>query len=123
MAIGLVGLSSAFGARVLSRRREFGVLRHLGMTRRQVGTMLATEGALTTGLGVGAGLVLGAAISLVLVHVVNRQSFHWGMELTLPWAQLAAFAFVVVALGASTAVVSGRQALGRDVVGAVKEDW
>ena len=45
VAIGLIGLSSAFGALVVARRREFGVLRHLGMTRRQIGAMLATEGA------------------------------------------------------------------------------
>ena len=44
VVIGLVGLSSSFGALVLARRREFGVLRHLGMTRRQIGAMLATEG-------------------------------------------------------------------------------
>jgi putative ABC transport system permease protein len=43
VVIGLAGLSSSFGALVLARRREFGVLRHLGMTRRQIATMLATE--------------------------------------------------------------------------------
>jgi putative ABC transport system permease protein len=123
VAIGLMGLSSAFGALVLARRREFGVLRHLGMTRRQVGSMLATEGLATAGLGVGVGLALGAAISLVLIHVVNRQSFHWGMELALPWVGLALFALAVVALATLTAVASGRRAMGEDVVRAVKEDW
>ncbi|MCL4762857.1 MAG: ABC transporter permease, partial [Burkholderiales bacterium] len=123
MAIGLVGLSSAFGALVLARRREFGVLRHLGMTRAQVARMLATEGVTTAAIGVGAGLALGAAISVILIHVVNRQSFHWGMDVAVPWLQLAAFAAVVVALATLTAVASGRQAMGADVVRAVKEDW
>jgi len=123
MAIGLVGLSSAFGALVLARRREFGVLRHLGMTRGQVARMLAAEGVVTAAIGTGAGLALGAAISLVLIHVVNRQSFHWGMDLAMPWPQLAAFALGVVALATLTAVASGRQAMGADVVRAVKEDW
>jgi putative ABC transport system permease protein len=123
MAIGLVGLSSAFGALVLARRREFGVLRHLGMRRGEVAKMLATEGVLTAAIGVGAGLVLGAAISLILIHVVNRQSFHWGMDVAMPWPQLALFALAVVALATLTAVVSGRQAMGTDVVRAVKEDW
>jgi putative ABC transport system permease protein len=123
MLIGLVGLSSAFGALVLARRREFGVLRHLGMTRRQVGRMLATEGLITGAIGVTAGLVLGAAISLILIHVVNRQSFHWGMDVAMPWPQLGAFALIVVALATLTAVASGRQAMGGDVVRAVKEDW
>lgn len=123
MAIGLVGLSSAFGALVLARRREFGVLRHLGMTRGQIGRMLATEGVVTAGIGVGAGLALGFAISLILIYVVNRQSFHWGMDLALPWPQLALFALVVVALATTTAVASGRQAMSASVVRAVKEDW
>ena len=79
--IGLFGLSSSFGALVLARRREFGMLRHLGMTRRQIGAMLATEGALVSALGLAVGLALGWVISLILIHVVNRQSFHWSMEL------------------------------------------
>jgi putative ABC transport system permease protein len=123
VALGLVGLSSAFGALVLARRREFGVLRHLGMTRRQIAAMLATEGFATSVLGVGVGLALGILISLVLIHVVNRQSFHWGMELALPWLRLGGFAFVIVALATLTAVVSGRHAMRADVVQAVKDDW
>ena len=123
VAIGLVGLSSAFGALVLARRREFGVLRHLGMTRRQVAAMLATEGALTSAIGVAAGMLLGFVVSLVLIHVVNRQSFHWGMSLTVPGVELAAFAIVVVLLATLTAIASGRHAMGDDVVRAVKEDW
>ena len=98
VVIGLVGLSSSFGALVLARRREFGVLRHLGMTRRQIGAMLATEGLVISGLGLAVGLALGFAISLILIHVVNRQSFHWGMEISVPWARLAVFAVAVIAL-------------------------
>ena len=44
--------------------------------------MLAAEGGLLALVGSAAGLAAGAAISLVLVYVVNRQSFHWSMELT-----------------------------------------
>jgi putative ABC transport system permease protein len=85
--------------------------------------MLATEGLITGAIGVTAGLVLGAAISLILIHVVNRQSFHWGMDVSMPWPQLGAFALIVVALATLTAVASGRQAMGGEVVRAVKEDW
>jgi len=67
--------------------------------------------------------VLGAAISLILIYVVNRQSFHWGMELAVPFGNLALFGVGVVALATLTAVLSGRQAMGNDAVRAVKEDW
>ena len=116
-------MSSSFGALVVARRREFGVLRHLGMTRRQVGAMLATEGLVVSGIGLVAGLVLGFAISLILIHVVNRQSFQWGMELSLPWGGLAGFAAVVLALSTLTALASGRKAMDVDVIRAVKDDW
>jgi putative ABC transport system permease protein len=80
VAIGLIGLSAAQVAQTLARSREFGMLRHVGMTRRSIGGMLAAEGALLALVGVVVGLALGFVISLVLIHVVNRQSFHWGME-------------------------------------------
>jgi putative ABC transport system permease protein len=123
VVIGLCGLSSSFGALVLARRREFGVLRHLGMTRRQIGAMLAMEGLLLSGIGLAAGFGLGYVISLILVQVVNRQSFHWGMDLALPWTTLGAAALVVLGLATVTALASGRKALGGEVVQAVKDDW
>jgi putative ABC transport system permease protein len=123
VGLGLCGLSSSFSALVLARRREFGVLRHLGMTRRQIGAMLATEGLLLSGIGLGVGLGLGYVISLILVQVVNRQSFHWGMELSLPWAALGVAALLVLALATLTALASGRRALAGNLVQAVKDDW
>ncbi|MBK6396176.1 MAG: FtsX-like permease family protein [Betaproteobacteria bacterium] len=123
IAIGLVGLSASFGALALARRREFGVLRHLGMTRRQIGAMLAAEGAIVSAVGLAVGLALGGAISVILVHVVNRQSFRWSMDLHLPAAQLAAFCVAMLTLATVTALASARRATAGDTVMAVKEDW
>ena len=123
VVIGLFGLSSSFGALVLSRRREFGLLRHIGMTRRQVGTMLAAEGFTVSGIGLVIGLGLGWVISLILIHVVNRQSFHWSMDLAVPWLVLCAAALLVLSLSTLTAVAMGRQAMGTRAILAVKEDW
>ncbi|MEO8718678.1 MAG: ABC transporter permease [Burkholderiales bacterium] len=121
--VGLFGLSSSLGALVLARRREFGVLRHLGMSRREIGAMLATEGALLALAGAVAGLVLGAAISLVLVYVVNPQSFGWSMDLHPPYAFLLGLTAVMLVLAMLTAWFSGREAMGMAPVRAVKEDW
>jgi putative ABC transport system permease protein len=121
--VGLFGLSSSLGAIVLARRREFGVLRHLGMTRREIGAMLAAEGGLLALAGAAAGLLLGAAISLVLVYVVNPQSFGWSMDLHPPYAFLAALTLVLLVLAMLTAWFSGREAMGMAPVRAVKEDW
>ena len=51
VVIGLFGVAASFAALAAARRREFGMLRHIGLTRRQVGLMLATEGALTAAAG------------------------------------------------------------------------
>ena len=121
--IGLAGVAASFAALAAARRREFGMLRHLGLTRRQIGWMLAEEGALAAGVGVLGGLLAGGAISLVLIEVVNRQSFHWSMDLHIPVASLALFAGAMIALAALAAVLAGRQAMRNDAVLAVREDW
>nr|WP_153468814.1 FtsX-like permease family protein [Rhodocyclus gracilis] len=121
--IGLAGVAASFAALAAARRREFGMLRHLGLTRRQVGWMLAAEGALAAGVGVLGGLVAGGAIGLVLIEVVNRQSFHWSMDLHVPWGSLVVFAGGLVALAALAAVLAGRQAMRQEAVLAVREDW
>lgn len=123
LVIGLMSLSSSFGALVLARRREFGMLRHLGVTRAQIGTMLAAEGAIVGALGLAVGAAVGWIISLILIHVVNRQSFHWSMDLHLPWLPLASFTAAMLVLASLTALASGRQAMSGEVVRAVKEDW
>lgn len=123
VVIGLAGVAASFAALAAARRHEFGMLRHLGLTRRQIGWMLAQEGALAAGVGVIAGLLAGAAIALVLIEVVNRQSFHWSMDLHVPTLALALFAAGLVALAALAAVLAGRQAMRQDAVLAVREDW
>ncbi|MGN6528142.1 MAG: ABC transporter permease [Burkholderiaceae bacterium] len=123
LAIGLAGIAASFSAQVLARRREFGTLQHLGFTRRQVLALVAVEGALWSAVGAVLGVVLGLAVSVVLVKVVNPQSFHWTMQMSVPARTLAGLWVGVVAAGALTAWGSGHAAAGRDVVRAVKEDW
>lgn len=123
IAIGLFGVAASFSAQVLARRKEFGLLAHLGLTRRQILTVVAAEGAAWTAVGALAGLLLGLAVATVLVHVVNPQSFHWTMDMSLPWPRLAALATAVVAVGTATAWIAGRMAAAQDAILAVKEDW
>jgi len=123
IGIGLFGTAASFSAQVLARRKEFGLLGHLGFTHKQVLGIVAGEGAALTGVGALLGLALGVGVSLVLVKVVNPQSFHWTMDMLLPWGRLTALCASVVAAGTFTALIAGRAAVGRDAVMAVKEDW
>lgn len=123
VAIGLFGIATAFAGLAAARRREFGMLRHLGLTRGEVGRLLAVEGGVCAAVAVTAGVLAGGAIAWVLVEVVNRQSFHWSMDLHVPFAALASFALVLVLLAAAAARIAGAQAMRQSAVVAVREDW
>ncbi len=85
--------------------------------------MLALEGAWLGLLGVAAGLVLGLGIALILIYVINPQSFHWTMSLHMPWVLLAVVAPTLVASASLAALASARQAMSAGAVRAVREDW
>jgi len=94
----------------------------LGVTRHEIRKLLSIEGALLGSMGAVIGLMLGFAIALVLIFVVNRQSFHWSMELHIPWLALIILSLALIALTALSAIISGRFAMSRQAVMAVKED-
>lgn len=121
--IGLFGIAAGMSAQVLARRGELGALRHLGFTRGQIAGMLAIEGAALGALGVLIGLISGGVISLILIYVVNRQSFHWSMDVSAPLELLALLSAGLIGAAAIIAVLAGRNAMSGDVVSAVKEDW
>ncbi len=103
IAIAVLGVVSTLFALVLERRREFGLLRYLGVTaggvRRVVLAEAAGIGLLGGVLGVGVGMLL----ALLLVFVINRQAFGWLIEWHVPWGFLGeTIALVVVA-----AVIAG----------------
>ncbi|KQW43322.1 MULTISPECIES: ABC transporter permease [unclassified Roseateles] len=122
LAVGLFGVIASQSAQALARKREFGLLRHLGLSRRQLMRLLLIEASLTGGAGALAGLALGLGLSVVLVYVVNPQSFHWSMEMHLPYARLAALVGLAFVAAVGASLLAGRRALGQDAVRAVRED-
>lgn len=121
--IGLFGVAATFSAQVLARVKEFGMLRHIGIARRQILALLLGEGALLASLAIAAGFVLGWCISLILVFIVNPQSFHWTMQMHMPWGLLAVVALVLLLSASLTALLAGRMAVSGSAVRAVREDW
>ena len=121
--MGLAGIAATFSTQTLARTKEFGMLRHLGVLRRQIIAMLAIEGAILGLVGVLAGIGLGLAISQVLIQVINPQSFHWTMDVRVPFGLLGFVTIALIAASAGTALIAGRNALSRDSVLAVREDW
>ena len=123
IVIGLVGIAATFSSQAIARTREFGMLRHIGLTRRQILQMLAFEGALLTALAIAVGLATGLVVSMVLIEVINPQSFNWTMDFNAPQGLIAGLMIALMAAAVATAVLAGKRAVSIDAVRAVSQDW
>ena len=123
IVVGLFGVATSFAGEALARRREFGMLRHLGLTRRQIMRTFAIEAGMLTSIALAWGALIGVLIAMVLIHRVNPQSFHWTMDTAWPIPLLAASALTLLTLGILAAVLASRHATSNDPVRSVREDW
>jgi putative ABC transport system permease protein len=93
--IAVMGVAGALLALVIDRRRELGLLRFLGAASGQVRKLILVEAGLLGLLANLAGIALGFAMSLILIYVINKQSFGWTIRFHWP---------VGILLGALTVV-------------------
>ncbi len=93
--VAVMGIAGALLALVIDRRRELGLLRFLGAAVGQIRKLIVMEAALIGLLANFAGIALGFALSLILIYVINKQSFGWTIRFHWP---------VTVLLGALTVV-------------------
>ena len=93
--VAVIGMAGALLALVIDRRRELGLLRFLGASSGQLRKLILVEAGLLGLVANLVGLVLGYFLSLVLVFVINKQSFGWTIRFHWP---------VEVLLGALTVV-------------------
>jgi putative ABC transport system permease protein len=93
--VAVMGIAGALIALVIDRRREFGLLRFLGASSGQLRKLILVEAGLLGLFANAAGFVLGYFLSLILVFVINKQSFGWTIRFHWP---------VSVLLGALTVV-------------------
>lgn len=123
IGVGLFGVATACAGDALARAREFGMLRHVGVQRRQLVAQLSIEAALGVSVAVLWGGLIGAAIGWVLIDRVNPQSFHWTMDMHWPLGLLAGSASALIAASVLAAVLASRAALGQGPLNAVRQDW
>jgi putative ABC transport system permease protein len=93
--VAVMGVSGALLALVIDRRREFGLLKFLGAEQGQVRRMILFEAGLLGLLAIAVGLILGFFLSLVLIYVINKQSFGWTIQFHWPVAVLGAALAIV----------------------------
>ncbi|MDQ6524784.1 FtsX-like permease family protein [Nocardioides sp. LHD-245] len=107
--IALVGIGNTLGLSVLERGREHALLRALGLTRRQVRRMLATEAVLLSLVATVLGTALGVVFAWTAVRALVQPAID-GAGLVLPWGQLGLVVTIAALAGLVAAVVPSRRA-------------
>src|SRR6266436_6607949 len=95
--VAVMGIAGALLALVIDRRRELGLLHFLGAAKSQIRKLILVEAGLLGLLANIAGLLLGFALSLVLIFVINKQSFGWTIRFHWPVEILLAAITIVYA--------------------------
>jgi putative ABC transport system permease protein len=95
--VAVMGIAGALLALVIDRRRELGLLRFLGASSGQIRKLILVEAGLLGLLANFAGFILGYFLSLILVFVINKQSFGWTIRFHWPVAVLCGALTVVYA--------------------------
>jgi len=108
--VAIMGVAATLLTLVLERRRELAMLRLLGAGRRQIRRMVVIEAAILGILSQGVGLAVGVVLSLILIYVINVQSFGWTIQFHLPFGFLAQSTLLISATTALAGLYPARVA-------------
>jgi putative ABC transport system permease protein len=120
--IAVMGVAGALLALVIDRRRELGLLRFLGAANGQIRKLIVIEAGLIGLLANLAGIALGFALSLILIYVINKQSFGWTIRFHWPVAVLLGALTVVYAATVLAGLYPARVAVRVNPVEVVREE-
>jgi putative ABC transport system permease protein len=112
VVVSLFGMVNALVLTVFERTREIGMMRAVGMTRRQVRQMVRHESVITALIGAGLGLPLGVAIAAAMAAALNA-------PFVLPVGPLAIFTVVAIIAGVLAAIAPARRASRLNVLSAL----
>ena len=120
--VAVLGIINTLVTAVLERRREFATLRAIGAGTRQVERLVLWEAAYLGLIGAVLGVVGGLLLALLLIHVINKQSFGWTIQMTVPGGVI----LQAVGLALAAALVAGywpaRWAARQPVVEGLREE-
>lgn len=110
IVVAMLGVAGTLLTLVLERRRELSLLRLTGADRRQVSRMVIIEAALIGAVSQGIGLAVGFGLSMVLIYVINVQSFGWTIQFHLPLAFLVQASIAVIIATSIAGIYPARRA-------------
>ena len=106
--VAIMGVAATLLTLVLERRRELAMLRLVGAARSQIRRMVVVEAAVLGGLSQVLGLLVGVVLSLILIYVINVQSFGWTIQFDLPVGFLAQSTLLITLTAALSGLYPGR---------------
>jgi ABC-type antimicrobial peptide transport system permease subunit len=104
VVVSFFGIVNTLVLTVYERTRELGMLRAIGMTRRQVRRMIRHESVMTALIGAALGIVLGLLLGGLLAFRVKEIVF------AVPWIQLGVFTIAAIVVGIIAAILPARRA-------------
>jgi putative ABC transport system permease protein len=104
--VSIFGMINTLVLSVYERTREIGMLRAIGMTRRQVRRMIRQESVITALIGAALGLPLG----IFLAALVTRALTEFDVRFSIPWIQLVVLTIVAIVIGVLAAITPARRA-------------
>jgi len=113
--VSIFGMINTLVLSVYERTREIGMLRAIGMTRRQVRRMIRQESIITALIGAAVGLPLG----IFLAALVNRALAEYDIRFAIPWVQLVVLTIVAIVIGILAAIMPARRAARLDPLRAI----
>jgi putative ABC transport system permease protein len=116
--VSLFGMVNTLVLSVFERTREIGMLRAVGVSRRQLRRMIRHESVITALIGAALGLPLGVLLAAILTRALASQ----GISFHLPLTQLVIFTFVAVIAGISAAVLPAPRAARLNVHEALQNE-
>jgi putative ABC transport system permease protein len=122
IAVAVMGIAGALLAMVIDRRREFALLRFLGAAQPQVRRIILCEAGLLGLLSNGIGIVLGTLLSLILIFVINKQSFGWTIQFHWPIAVLLIALSGIYIATVLAALYPGQVAVRMNPIEVIHED-
>jgi ABC-type antimicrobial peptide transport system permease subunit len=114
--VSIFGMVNTLVLSVYERTRELGMLRAVGMTRRQARRMVRHESVITALIGAALGLPLG----VFLAALVTRALQEFDVRFSIPWGQLVVFAIIAVIVGILAAIMPARRAAKLNVLRALQ---
>ncbi len=114
IVIALLGIANTLALSIMERRREIGLLRAVGMTRRQVRRMIRWEAVLIAVFGAVIGTLVGVGLGVAVVAAIGS-----GIVLALPWANVAIYLVLAALGGVVASIVPGWRGSRLDVLDSI----